>query len=90
MLLIQMILLPKYKTKRKYEMRGAEWSLILFTLLTQLAIGMFLVIQAVNFTYLSKPSNLAGKEIVLKILLAIIVVLVLAIRELNNPPLSNV
>lgn len=60
-------------------MRNAEWSLILFTLLTQIAIGMYLVIQTVNIIYISKSNDFAAKEIVAKLLPAIVVVLILAI-----------
>jgi anaerobic dimethyl sulfoxide reductase subunit C (anchor subunit) len=60
-------------------MRGAEWSLILFTLLTQLAVGMFVVLGTANAVYISKSNNFIVKEIAAKILPAVIVVLILAI-----------
>jgi anaerobic dimethyl sulfoxide reductase subunit C (anchor subunit) len=60
-------------------MRGAEWSLIIFTLLAQLAVGMFLVICAANIIFISKSDNFAAKEIADKILLSIIVALMFAI-----------
>lgn len=60
-------------------MRGAEWSLIIFTLLAQLAVGMFLVVCAANIVCISKSNSFAAKEIADKILLSIIVALMLAI-----------
>ncbi len=60
-------------------MRGTEWSLIIFTLLTQLAVGMFLVVCTANIVCISKSGSFATKEIAEKIMLSIIVALMLAI-----------
>jgi anaerobic dimethyl sulfoxide reductase subunit C (anchor subunit) len=60
-------------------MRGAEWSLIIFTLFTQLAVGMFVIVCAANIMYFSKTNNPATKAIVDKIMLSVIVVLALAV-----------
>jgi anaerobic dimethyl sulfoxide reductase subunit C (anchor subunit) len=60
-------------------MRDAEWSLILFTLLTQLAVGMFVVACAANITYISKANSLTAREIVDKVMLVVIVILIIAV-----------
>lgn len=60
-------------------MRGAEWSLILFTLLAQLAVGMFVVIAAVNTLSISKSNSLAAREMLIRILISVVIVMILAV-----------
>lgn len=60
-------------------MRDTEWSLILFTLLAQLAVGMFVAVRTLNILYVSKSNHPAAGAIADRILLLVIVVSVLAI-----------
>ena len=55
-----------------------EWSLILFTLLTQIAVGSFIVVAGLNIYSISKAVTILPREFMLNILYIILALVILA------------